>query len=94
MNKFQEILFNLFLFTGKPILLSIGRNYYTKDPVGAKLAVAEVYPLIDTKLEDWVKKSETQVDDNAVTKAKEVCEELAAEWGMALSNVDAGTAND
>lgn len=94
MNKFQEILFSILLFAGKPLLLNLGRDYHAKDPVGAKLAIAEAYPLIDTKLEEWVKKSETQTDDNVVQKAKEVCEELAAEWGLTLSNVDAGTPND
>lgn len=94
MNKFQEILFNVLLFAGKPLLLNLARDFYAKDPIGAKLAIAEAYPLIDTKLEEWVKKSTSEVDDNVVAKAKEVCEELAVEWGMALSNVDAGTPND
>lgn len=94
MNKFQEILFSILVFAGKPLLLNLGRDFYAKDQVGAKLAIAEAYPLIDTKLEEWVLKSETKLDDNVVAKAKEVCEELAAEWGMALSNVDAGTVND
>lgn len=94
MNKFQEILFNVLLFAGKPLLLNLARDYYAKDQIGAKLAIAEAYPLIDTKLEEWAKKTAGQTDDNVVSKAKEVCEELAAEWGFSLSNVDAGTPND
>lgn len=94
MNKFQEILLSVFAFAGKPLLLSLGRDWFAKDPVGAKSAIALAYPLIDTKLEELVKKSEAQWDDNLVEKAKSVCEELAAEWSLTLSNVDAGTAND
>lgn len=94
MNKFQEILLNVFLFAGKPLLLNLARNYYEKDPIDAKLSIALAYPLIDTKLEDFIKKTTGTTDDNAVAKAKEICEELATEWGITLSNVDAGTPND
>lgn len=90
----QSLLFTLFVSMEKPVLKAIIGKIYDANPTTAKLVVAEIYPLIDTKLEDWVKQTQGTNDDNAVAKAKEVCEELAKDWNMQLSNVDEGTPND
>lgn len=90
----QNLLFTLFVSMEKPVLKAIIGKIYDANPTTAKLVVAEIYPLIDTKLEDWVKQTQGTNDDNAVAKAKEVCEELAKDWNMQLSNVDEGTPND
>lgn len=90
----NNIVLQIIVFAGKPALLGLFRNWFDGDPIDAKLTVALLYPSIDTKLEDWAIANGKDLPKTAVTKCKEVCEELAAEWGMALSNVDAGTVND
>lgn len=92
--NFNNILLQIIIFAGKPALLSVFRNWYESKPVDAKWAIATLYPSIDTKLQEWAAKTETTLDDSVVSKAKEVCEELAVEWNMDLSNVDAGTPTD
>lgn len=90
----QGIALELFIGLEKPALKALLNTLYSNNPVNAKLAVAEAYPLIDTKLEDWAIKNGAENPKTLVNKAKEVCEETAAEWGLTLSNVDAGTPND
>lgn len=63
-------------------------KFKEKSEEAAKLAVVELYPLVDTLLEDLVAKTETKVDDATVDGIMEALEEYAALNGFELQNLD------
>lgn len=47
-----------------------------------------LYPVIDVQLEDYVKGTDTTIDDDLVATLKKVIEESAAANGLVLVNLD------
>ena len=63
-------------------------EFYAKNPEDAKLVAVSLYPTIDTKLEDVVEKSDTELDDAAVEGIKNGLEAFAQDVGLDLPNID------
>lgn len=72
----------------KMVLKPLFQGLIEKEPVHGKVALAALYPIIDAELEPLAKSSETALDDGTVEAIKSVIEDVAAEAGITLSNVD------
>lgn len=87
-NPFIAMLLAVAEAQGKDALKKVLQNVHDKNEQNYKLILVESYPLIDTKLEDFVKASEAKWDDNAVQALKEALEESAKANSFTLPNID------
>lgn len=88
-NPFLAMLLSVAESQGKEALKKVLQNVHDKNEANWKLILVESYPLIDTKLEDFVKATPAKWDDNAVQMLKEALEENATANAFVLPNVDA-----
>lgn len=94
MNWLLKLILPLIANAGQSALEKGVRDFYDDNPALCKTVIASAYPLIDGAVEDYVKKTASEIDDDLVKRLKTVCEELAAEKGFELSNIDEGQPND
>lgn len=92
-NFLAEMLFPMFLLYGKQGSKTAIQKAIAADEDGStanmvKLANISLYPVVDTILENWAAKTKTPLDDKTVDELKELQEELAAEGGYELPNLD------
>lgn len=73
---------------GKQALVELLQKLHDTDVVSYTQLVTGVYPLIDLQLENYTKKSKTQIDDRVVNDLKAAVEESAAANGVTLPNLD------
>lgn len=73
---------------GKQALVELLQKLHDTDVVSYTQLVTGVYPLIDLQLENYTKKSKTQIDDKIVNDLKGAVEESAAVNSVVLPNLD------
>jgi hypothetical protein len=88
MNPILETIINIVISSSKPALKAWIQDQVNQHGTKVKSYIASFYPQLDTTIEDLVANTGTQIDDQVVAKLKEVLEEIAAENGFTLSNVD------
>lgn len=87
--KFLEpIVISTFVPIAKARLTGVLELWYKSQPDYAKTSITTLYPIIDVVLEDEVTKTWIELDNAMVTAAKQICEDLATNWGIRLPNLD------
>ena len=64
------------------------QEFWDRNPDDAKLTAITLYPVVDTKLENLVEKTETKLDDAGVIGIKKGLEQFAGGHGIELPNLD------
>lgn len=94
MQWLVKILLPLFISTAETEVKKWAQKFHDANPQLFTQIITAFYPIVDVQLEDYAKATGTQKDDEVVNRLKRVLEQLAAENGITLPNLDAGTAND
>lgn len=92
----KEFLNGILVNMALPGLKTYGSAEFTKflqkmhdlNPKIYSQALTIGYPLIDIQIEDFVKTTKTEVDDELVTELKKVIEKSALDNGITLPNLD------
>jgi len=87
-NKLLELLAPVIGMVLKQVLTPLLTGLMTRQPVHGAVTLATLYPVIDAELEPLTDKTDTALDDCAVTTVKKVIEDVAEQYGVELSNVD------
>ena len=88
MNNLIELLAPLVEMVIYNVLKNLFTTFVHAQPLHAKVMLASIYPGIDGELELLVEGTPTKLDDAAVKAIKRAIEDVAAECGLVLSNVD------
>jgi len=72
----------------KDVLKAFLVRAFEKTPTEAHIIMLAVYPGVDVYLEDLVEKTDTELDNAVVAALMEAMEEVAAEEGFELPNLD------
>ena len=86
-----EMILPAFLRYGRDAAKEALQNAHDESEEGKQMiqtATVAVYPVIDTYIESAVTKTKTHIDDKTVAELKGLCEELAADNGFELPNLD------
>ena len=70
------------------VLKNLLGTFVVSQPLHAKVVLASLYPSVDAELEPLVDATPTKLDNAAVSAIKRAIEEVAADNGITLSNVD------
>lgn len=72
----------------REVLSSVLEEFIKKDPMNAKLLLVSTYPAIDVKLQPLTEKTDTQLDNAAVSGVMEAFEKVAKDNNFSLPNLD------
>lgn len=101
-KKLGEWFKGLFIKKVASEVIEYGSDYFEKfldhlaqkDINTLRVWLSTSYIMVDTYLEDFVKTTKTDLDDEAVAELKEDIEKCAAKYNIPLLNLDEGTPND
>lgn len=83
-----EIIAPLIKMIVAEVIKSLLVEFNKVNPQDTLLVCTSLYPIIDTKLEPLVEKTDTELDDAAVKGMMKGMEEFAEEVGIVLPNLD------
>ena len=88
MSNMIELLAPLIEMVIYNVLKNLFTTFVHAQPIHAKVVLASMYPGVDGELEPLIEGTPTKLDDAAVKAIKRAIEDVAAECGLVLSNVD------
>jgi len=87
-DKLLELLAPVIGMVLKQVLTPLLTGLMTRQPTHGAVALATLYPIIDAELEPLTEKTDTALDNSALSAVKKVIEDVAKQFGVELSNVD------